>query len=340
MIDRHNNFNILRLIFASTVIVSHSYPLTNNEEIFQKISNNQIDLGGLSVNIFFIISGFLVFKSIWYSKSVFNYIWKRVLRLFPALLVVLIVTLIVVLFVNTSANILKQRDFYTYLPRNLSLYRIQHNIKNVFEYNPYPRGINGSLWTLSYEFTMYMFILPFIWLKKFRKEVSLILLLFIFCIACYCDFFRPRFLQNIIGIISINSTLFYRLLVFFISGAILTFVNFKAIKSKIAILLLTLSLIFAVWFDFYKYASPFLLPILVIMTGLSYNKFFWKLTEKTGDLSYGIYIYGFLVQQTLMNFFDMNPIELMSSALFLTPVFAYFSWHIVEKKALKYKNYI
>lgn len=140
--DRQNNFNILRLIFASTVIISHSYPLTNNAEIFQQITNGQIDLGALSVEIFFIISGYLIFISLNYSKSIPSYLWKRVLRLFPALIVMLILTILIVLFINDSSNILMQHDFRTYVPNNITLYKVQYVINGIFENNLYPRVIN------------------------------------------------------------------------------------------------------------------------------------------------------------------------------------------------------
>lgn len=65
-----------------------------------------------------------------------------------------------------------------------------------------------------------------------------------------------------------------------------------------------------------------------------------EITEKIGDLSYGIYIYGFLVQQIIMNYFNLTPVELMVSSLMMTIVPAYLSWHLVESKALKYKNVV
>ena len=156
---KQNNFNILRLIFASTVIISHSYPLTNNIEIFSKITNNQIDLGSISVEIFFIISGYLIFTSLHCSKSIISYLWKRILRLFPALVIMLLITILILPFITNSNNIFLQKDYYSYLYNNLTLYRVQYSVKGIFENNPYPKAINGSLWTLRYEFTMYLFLI-------------------------------------------------------------------------------------------------------------------------------------------------------------------------------------
>ncbi|WP_291123364.1 acyltransferase family protein [Empedobacter sp. UBA7620] len=76
-----NNFDFLRLIFASLVIVSHSFPLTGKQEWFEVHTNGQFGLGSLSVNIFFVLSGYLIFISLKYSKTIKNYLWKRLLRL-------------------------------------------------------------------------------------------------------------------------------------------------------------------------------------------------------------------------------------------------------------------
>jgi len=338
--QRHNNFNILRLIFASTVIISHSYPLTNNEEIFSVITSNQIDLGVLSVNVFFIISGYLIFNSLLKSKSVYNYVWKRFLRLYPGLMVNLIIALLVVLIVNTSSNIFAQLDFYTYLPKNLTLFGIQHKIKNVFEQNPYPKeAINGSLWTLSYEFTMYILIIPFIFLKKANKNITLILLLTVFMFAFYFNLFRPSFLKNSFNIINLDSRSFYRLSLFFISGSIMNFIKLDKLKSNKVIIAITFILLISLYGNVYKYISPVLLSFLIILIGLSYNKFLWNFTEKLGDISYGVYIYGFLIQQILMNYFKLEPLYLMFFSMILTYMIAFVSWNYVEKKALEYKNY-
>jgi len=338
--QKNNNFNILRLIFASTVIVSHSYPLTNNQEIFSIITSNQIDLGALSVNIFFIISGYLIFNSLFNSKSIYNYVWKRLLRLYPGLIVNLLIALLVVIIVNTSSNIFNQLDFYTYLPKNLTLFGIQHQIKNVFEQNPYPKkAINGSLWTLSYEFSMYVIIIPFIFFKKANKNITLILMLMIFLLAFYCNLFRPNFLNPIFNKINLEAKTFYRLLLFFISGSIMNIINLDKLKSNKVIYVITFILLVSLYVNIYKYTSPFLLPFLIILIGLSFNSFLWNFTEKLGDISYGVYIYGFLIQQILLNYFKLDPIYLMILSLALTYMIAFVSWHYIEKKALKYKNF-
>ena len=74
------------------------------------------------------------------------------------------------------------------------------------------------------------------------------------------------------------------------------------------------------------------------MFGLNPIPFIYNIGEKIGDLSYGIYIYGFPVQQTLMYYFKLNYLELMVYSLIISYIFAYFSWHLIEKNALRLKK--
>lgn len=99
-IDKTNNFDFLRLLFSSLVIVSHSYYLTLNEknEIAKVLTNGQFSLGELAVNCFFIISGYLIYKSLGRSNNWKNYMKKRILRLYPALIIMLLFTLAIVPF--------------------------------------------------------------------------------------------------------------------------------------------------------------------------------------------------------------------------------------------------
>ncbi|ADZ11912.1 acyltransferase family protein [Riemerella anatipestifer RA-GD] len=207
---RENNFDFLRLLFASSVIISHSYPLTEvrDKEILMVITNGQLDLGGFSVACFFIISGYLIYQSLERSSSIKNYIWKRVLRLYPALIVMLLLTVSVVpFFYQGEGSILNNTSYFTYLPRQLSLYNLQHNILGVFEDLPY-KTINGSLWTICYEFTMYMLLVPFYFIKSRWRLGMLLILFFLFY---FLSIFFPLFLNN-----RLFSKLFCFLLIFII----------------------------------------------------------------------------------------------------------------------------
>jgi peptidoglycan/LPS O-acetylase OafA/YrhL len=338
-VNRKNNFDFLRLLFASLVIFSHSFSLTKNNEILLCITNNQADFGSLSVDVFFIISGYLILNSLKFSKSPANYLYKRCLRLFPALFFMLLVSLLILILVYTGENIFRQNDFYSYLPNNLSLYRIQYNVQNVFENNPYPRAINGSLWSLPYEFTMYLFLLLLYPFRNNRKIVLSVLVIS-FIISFCAVTMRPSLLSKIFSFIRLDSIQMYRLAAFFIFGSILSLFNLERVNNNRIKFALTFLIIISLFLNVYTITSYIFIPLLVILIGISYSKTLAWFPEKFGDISYGIYIYGFIIQQTLLNYFDLNPYLLALVALIPTYILSYFSWHFVEKKFLKYKNYI
>lgn len=339
MIDRKNNFDFLRLLFSTLVIVSHSFSLTNNnsKEIFRAITENQISLGTFSVKCFFIISGYLVFLSLRRSKNIVQYLSKRIVRIFPALFVVLLLTLLFMPFIYTGeGSIFSHKDYWRYFYRNLGLYHVKFFVGGIFETNPHPRTINGSLWTISYEFTMYLSLLLFFY---FKRKLSQILLLASFIIFFSLSNFAPHFLDaDVTSKFFLDSADLYDLGCFFIAGSFLASINFENFKHKKPLLILgIIILMVATKMGQFQFFGYFILPIIVLSFGLLKTLYIKSIGKKIGDISYGVYIYGFVVQQSLLYYFDLGIYELMFSSLLITMVFAYFSWHLVEKRALKLK---
>jgi peptidoglycan/LPS O-acetylase OafA/YrhL len=335
--ERLNNFDFLRLFFSSAVIFSHSFPLTNNPEIIAVITNNQIGLGGLSVEIFFIISGYLILNSLKYSKTPLNFLWKRCLRIYPALFVMLLFSLVIIFFAYKGENIFLEGDFKSYLPNNLKLYKVQYSVPNVFENNLYPNAINGSLWSLCYEFTMYIFVLLLFYFKNKIKSLAIILTIsFLFCV--FAHYFNPNALVDFFHYFYLESNLVYKLTSCFIAGSLLSLIDLEKYNNFHNKIFLFLIIIISIYLNFYSYIFLFILPILVLLVGISYSKTLNYIPHKIGDISYGVYIYGFLIQQTLMNFYKFNPYTLFFLSLTITYIISCFSWHYIELKCLRYKS--
>lgn len=338
--NKNNNFDFLRFLFALLVVISHSYPLSGSNEGSQwicQITNGQIVLAQIGLSGFFIISGYFIFQSLERSKSIFDYFKKRFLRLFPALLVALLLTILLApLVYKSEIPFFKNYLVYTYVPNNLSLYRFQSSIKGVFDNNAY-HAINGSLWTIRYEFSLYV-ALSLLFFFRSQKRVVVILVSFAFIIF----YFLYNFYLNRLA----GSTLFglqgihvLNLGTFFISGSLLASLQFEKIKHKSVIFgLSVLIVVLSLYFNCYDSVKHLVFPILVILIGfipLSFLSPFVKL----GDMSYGIYIYSFPIQQTLVYFFKINTYTLMFISVFLSIGFGYLSWHLIEKRALKYKKF-
>lgn len=336
--ERHNNFDFLRLLFASLVIVSHSYFLTGDTDPLGWATQNQVSFGALAVDVFFIMSGYLILTSLKFSHSPQSYLWKRLLRLFPGLFVLLVFSLLLLLLVYTGDHIFCESSFWTYLPNNLSLYRVQYYVANVFDNNPYSSVINGSLWSLSYEFTMYLFIGALFPLRKSRMLLPLLLICFASAMLLFN--LKPTFLSSTFDSLCLDSTQAYRLSTYFLSGSLLTFVNWDKITRMGIQWLLFVVLALSLWLHVYKFISPLVLPFLIIACGLSFSKILVYIPSKLGDISYGVYIYGFLIQQTLLNYLSLTTLLLTVLSLSITYVLSYLSWHYIEKKCLKYKSIV
>ena len=84
-----NNFNFLRLCFALFVIITHSFPITGALEKYEPLINftkGQLSFSFLGLKGFFVISGFLIYKSFERSNNIYEFLFKRILRVFPALI--------------------------------------------------------------------------------------------------------------------------------------------------------------------------------------------------------------------------------------------------------------
>ena len=124
----------------------------------------------------------------------------------------------------------------------------------------------------------------------------------------------------------------------FIAGSLLAFLDIEKIKyKKIIVLLMIVTGIISLQLYIYALVQYIVLPLSVILIGTASTPVVNKLKHSIGDMSYGIYIYAFPVQQTLEHFFRLNTVPLMLWSAVATAPFAWLSWHFIEKKALSKK---
>ncbi|MEC3876104.1 acyltransferase family protein [Chryseobacterium salviniae] len=340
MISRTNNFDFMRLLFAALVVISHSYVLsgTGQYEPFSKITLHRIELSYLGVHGFFIISGYLIFKSLLRCKGLVDFYWKRILRLFPALTVILIFTVLLAPAVyENNIPYYKNSDVYSYIPLNMTLFFRQKGIDGVFESNPYKHSINGSLWTISYEFSMYVMVSALYFIRKKTYLKYIVLLLFL--LSYSLSIFQPYFLNGLFAKIALSSKHFYNLMCFFTGGMFITYLDIKnKRRENIIIILSTIIFSAGIYLDITVYTSYLTLPLIVIFLGRRSTPLINKVGQTIGDTSYGIYIYSFPVQQTLVHLYRSDAITLLIFSLPISIILGYISWHLIEKRALKYKD--
>jgi peptidoglycan/LPS O-acetylase OafA/YrhL len=336
-----NNFDFLRLVFATFVLITHSYSLAGvpENDILWQLTDGQAGLSYMGLSGFFVISGYLITKSMIRNRDLVDYFFRRFLRLFPGLLCVLAITVVIGYFVSGKplGAYLSHFTVRDYLIFNSILFT-QYGIDGVFTTLPV-KMVNGSLWSIPYEFLCYIILSSLFVFRKNQKAMRA-LLVGGFVIGLSVLFFLYEEVKQVpaLPFFGYRLEILLPYLMFFIGGGVWALFTTPKDKVKVALVItstvaLTLSLSFQGVFPYLKFL---LLPLLLIPFGeLKFRAISW--VRNYGDFSYGIYLWGFLVQQLLMHFLQPDYLSLMVLSIPLTYVAGALSWHLVEKRALRLK---
>jgi len=336
-----NNFNLMRLIAAALVILGHSYVLTmqrGQADPLQKLIG--IDSGAFAVDVFFVISGFLVVKSYLKDRQVTSYLGARFLRIFPGLLVAVVFNVFVVGAIFTGLPLLaylRSPETWKYLLTDSTLIlrfvQLVYDLPGVFTANPVTAAVNGSLWTLPYEVWLYIALLAGGLLGAFKNR-KVTNGLFIGVIAANVAI-TPGLVPNPFSLLA-N---FLRFSAFFGWG-VLFYLNRDCIPISGIISVGLVALAALGWHV--PVIQSFLFPLALAYT------IFWlayvprgaiRKYNRLGDYSYGVYIYAFPIQQSLLALMpDLRPLQVLGMALPATLGVAALSWHFVEQPALRAKQ--
>jgi peptidoglycan/LPS O-acetylase OafA/YrhL len=338
---RKNNFDFIRIIAAYMVLFSHSYTLYGRhaEEPLGKYSGF-IEFGTLGVFIFFIISGYLITESYLRDPNLNAFFIKRIFRIVPGLWVVLFLSAVIlgpILTTEPLESYFQSIIFFKYL-RGFWFFKISFQLPGVFSENPYPHIVNGSLWSIPIEFAMYILLFISGKLNFLRIKPLFIILTILFSMWL----FLPE-KQLTEFIFDMNKAQLLKCGIMFFMGSFLQICSFKQyLNQKITtgfILSLFGASIFFLPSKFGLLILFFVLPLITLY--LSFAS--WIKLQKIfafGDFSYGIYLYAFPVQQTLIYFFK-NKFSLMGFILtsaVITLFFGILSWFLIEKPLIEYSR--
>jgi peptidoglycan/LPS O-acetylase OafA/YrhL len=351
---RRNNFDFLRLLLAFFVIYTHSFAIYNGfdkvpEPLYQW-SHKQINLGNLAVNFFFVISGYLVTQSWFRSRNAIDYLKKRILRIYPAFIVVTLFLVFVVAPLgnasyshswNAYLNYLHKFDF-GYLPQTILKLK-EPLTPPTFIHQPLPFDINDSLWTISHEFICYLalMLLGVLGLLRSRKFILLVFVLsYLFMV--YFQYFNTTWIYRVLpGSIYERLLEFSWLFAFFMGGVLFyTYREFILPVNWIIYLSPIIFLLAARYTNAVLSVQLFLGSYVMFCFAFS-KKIKWYNTARYGDFSYGVYLYGWPVQQLIVYYFGLEITFFQSilAAFILVMPFAILSWKMVEKPFLNLKNY-
>lgn len=325
------------------MLVSHSWPLTGTPgEPLEGIAG--FSLGHLGVDMFFVVSGFLVTGSLLARPTLADFARSRALRIFPALVASAWATAFVVGPLATRlplGSYLADPDTWRYALQNSVTwpFGVCWWLPGVFLENPGGPAVNGALWSLPWELTMYVLLFMLgLWLLRERGPQA------------------GTNLRNAVLTLAVAATLAHGLNEAFafthrfelVQGFRLTALFFTAgslqvLRGRIplslgflggAIAALGLALVAGRgWHALYPLALAYLVTWLALVPAGPI-----RLYNRLGDYSYGFYLWQFPIQQWIVGRNpDSSPLELMLTAAPLTLGLAALSWYLVESPALRWK---
>ncbi len=320
---QNNNFDIMRILAALLVLVSHvnSYSIQENYSFLEN--------GGIiGLSVFFALSGYLITMSWQNSKHVESFTINRCLRIFPALWITIILT---VFILGPLVSSLPTEEYfshdqtYNYLKNNLIL-STNLFLPGVFEEHGMAGFVNSPLWSVAAEFMLYMAILVLGLCRMLNLYVLIII--YILCLVSL-EYFNLS---------TIASARIFCIAMFF-SGAIICCAfkwNIKS-KHKLSTFSFIVSLIL-IYFDLGYFAA---LPIAWLIISLAFvNTPYIDNFGKYGDYSYAIYLSHYPIIKTIISITEgnINLISLTMITILSSFIFAFISWHLIEKQALKFKK--
>jgi peptidoglycan/LPS O-acetylase OafA/YrhL len=325
---------------ALIVLIGHSGAISGNNFNF---SVGKIPLTSLSVYCFFILSGFLITPGL-INNGQLNYIVRRIARIYPAYIGVILVVGFGISSLWQKMTPVKSFSLFNqiqYVAFNIlpppGLFNQESKMVNFLLGQPISvplRGItNGSLWTLTLEFMAYLgLLLLFIFSRKIGKSFCLILFWILIIVYMWsiitAVIFDTYSLSNPTTVEAVLLKWPYLFCFFF--GAFLSLLKKKKWDSNlISFLALILFLVSTTQPLFFAIFGVFCLTIFVVNLGES--KIFAHLPLRV-DISYGVYLYHFPVQQTLAQFMQIkqNLILFIGLSIFFSSLLAYASAKLIE----------
>jgi peptidoglycan/LPS O-acetylase OafA/YrhL len=326
----NNNLDLIRIICAISVIFSHSLVLAKNVGHSDPLNSivGFAYIGPTAVKIFFFISGILVTNSLITTKNATHFVVSRFFRVYPAYVFLIIISTFII------GPILTSLSYNDYMQSPVTLMYAWENIflnthyflPGVFDNNIYQGSVNGSLWTIPYEVAAYAILLGIYFIFGSRNR----LLLSAICIVVILS---PAFGLNKILFINSTTPEVYMLAPCFALGALFA-INRDFIKVSLSIPIGFFILFYFVSDAFLSQMFFYFMMCTLALYVSTVN--IVKYIKPRHDISYGIYLWGFLVQQIIYNYIPSLSLHLNQIiCIAVTIVFSYISFFVVEQPSMK-----
>jgi peptidoglycan/LPS O-acetylase OafA/YrhL len=331
----YDNFTALRLALALAVVVSHAFSVGTGRHTDEPLyALTGYTLGEHGVNGFFAVSGFLVAMSWDRRGGVVPFALARILRVFPGLIVAVLVTALVLGGLMTTVakgNYFADSRVWQMIWVTITTFKSATVLPGVFEGNPLRWPIS-TVWTLRYELLCYLGLLAYGAFGGFRRPVIVLAGAMLAALALVA--------LGLKGDIPKGQETALRLPLVFAAGSLIYLyrdrvpLNLGMAAAVIAVLPLAALVLPALYKPLLFTGTAYLMLFIAMAPGLSHPSF-----EPPGDISYGVYLYGWPIQQALQALFPgVSGWTMLLPALIVTCAVAAASWLLVEKPALQLKK--
>lgn len=329
-----NSFQLIRLVLAVAVLYRHSFDLlaTGHADVVLDLIPPRTHLGRIALCFFMVVSGFLVAHSWTQSAGWRDFLWRRVLRVYPGFVVASVLSAFVAAPLGSSdpAGYLASVDVPGFLVNTLQLNKL--SVPPSFLENPYPGPINGSLWSIKIEFECYLGLMALALVGVFRRRALMLGLFGLMLVAHAVQPYVPSGLDRYAHHLQLGT--------FFMAGVVANLYRERLGRTygwlEVAALTTVATAILEVGFiELLPLTGTYLLLYLAYEPRLLRFRI-----GRRVDLSYGIYLYAWPVQQLLIQAFGgwLNPYTLSVAALVGSGVLAWLSWTVVERPFLALKR--
>jgi len=332
--DRPSGFDFMRMTLSASVILWHTICVCYGFDL-----DKVFWAGPLRPPIYFILpaffalSGFLVAGSL-LRNDVFSFLTLRALRIFPALTAEVFISAFIIGPIFTSVTLhdyFTNREFIVYLLNMIG--DIHFTLPGVFLNNPAPKFVNLQLWTVPYELYCYILLpaLALLGLKRWPRA-SFCLLLALLCVVMITEFFANTFPP--INDRPVGKTL----IVSFLCGVFLFLLKDRVPYSRALLLVSCALCAWLVYCGPLLHLAAFPIAYITVYIGLTNYKIGW--ISSVANYSYGIYLYGFAIQQSLYSISPLFRVWYMSFAgtMTVTMLIAAVSWHFLELPVMNQKK--
>jgi peptidoglycan/LPS O-acetylase OafA/YrhL len=332
--DRGNNFDVVRLAAALSVVLSHAFLIAEGNswhDPLVRASGNQAMLGLVGVFMFFAISGYLVTDSYLRMPAPGGFALRRAMRVFPGLAVNTLVCALILGPLVTSHPItafLGDPGLGAYLVKTLSMAPGVPPLPGVvFVDNPVGLIVNGSLWSLRPEVMMYAMV-ALLGIARLLRLGTAVALVAIGMAAIYFDPYT-KLLGDLGG--------WAWMVGFFAGGMCLCFLRERLPLTGWGALIALAALVGFTAIGRLILIFPLAGAYLTIYLGCRHDRVL-DYSKHVGDLSYGIYLYGWPAEAFVIHLSGgrANWWQVFVGGLAIALPLAFLSWHLVEKPALRW----